>query len=206
MKIVVAAAGNLGKMEDGRPIIGGIISPGNTPAALTVGALNTRNTPQRSDDVMATYSSRGPTFIDGVLKPELAAPGNKIVAASAPGSYLAQTYPERVTGHGANAFIELSGTSMASAVVSGAVALLLQANPRLTPAETKLALQLTSSRVAGAGLIESGAGSLNVAAAVELVRGDATQLPQVVISDENTTPSGIAYGPAPSHISPQLTG
>ena len=42
---------------------------------------------------MATYSSRGPTRFDGVLKPELAAPGNKIVAPSAAGSYLAETYP-----------------------------------------------------------------------------------------------------------------
>ena len=52
----------------------------------------------------------------------------------------------------------MSGTSMASAVVAGAVALLLDANPSLSPADTKLALQLTSSRVAGAGLIEAGAG------------------------------------------------
>ena len=91
--VVVAAAGNMGKTEDGRPIVGGVISPGNTPSALTVGALNTRATAQRSDDVMATYSSRGPTRFDGVLKPELAAPGNKILAPSAAGSYLAETVP-----------------------------------------------------------------------------------------------------------------
>src|SRR5262249_54040123 len=89
--LVVAAAGNFGKTADGRPIVGGIVAPGNLPSVLTVGALNTRGTARRSDDVMATYSSRGPTFIDGVLKPELVAPGNRIVAASAPGSYLATT-------------------------------------------------------------------------------------------------------------------
>ena len=99
--VVVAAAGNLGKTDDGRAIVGGVISPGNSPAALTVGALNTRGTPQRSDDVMATYSSRGPTAFDGVLKPDVVAPGNKIVAPAAPGSYLAKTYPERiVSGQG----------------------------------------------------------------------------------------------------------
>ena len=84
--LVVAAAGNFGKTADGRPIVGGVISPGNTPSVLTVGAVNTRGTRRaRSDDVMATYSSRGPTAIDGVLKPELVAPGNRIVAASAAG-------------------------------------------------------------------------------------------------------------------------
>ena len=63
-----------------------------------------------------------------------------------------------MAGSGTHAYIELSGTSMASAVVAGAVALLLEANPALTPADAKLALQLTSSRVAGAGLIEAGRG------------------------------------------------
>ncbi|HTM26189.1 MAG TPA: S8 family serine peptidase, partial [Vicinamibacterales bacterium] len=167
--LVVAAAGNFGKTAEGRPIVGGVIAPGNAPSVLTVGAVNTRGTAGRDDDVMATYSSRGPTAIDGVLKPELVAPGNRIVAASAPGSYLSRTYPEHVTGSGTSAYIELSGTSMSSAVASGAAALLLEARPGLTPAQVKAALQLTSSRVAGAGLIEAGAGSLNVAAALGLV-------------------------------------
>jgi serine protease AprX len=65
--LVVAAAGNFGKTTDGRPIVGGIVSPGNAPEVLTVGALNSMGTVQRSDDVMATYSSRGPTVIDGLL-------------------------------------------------------------------------------------------------------------------------------------------
>ena len=46
---VVASAGNRGKH--------GITRPGNCPFAITVGALNTKGTPTRSDDVMATYSS-----------------------------------------------------------------------------------------------------------------------------------------------------
>ena len=125
--------------------MGGVIAPGNTPSVLTVGALNTRGTARRSDDVMATYSSRGPTAIDGVLKPELAAPGNRIVAASAADGYLARTYPERVvTGRRAASYFELSGTSMSAAVVSGAAALVLEARPQLTPAQVKATLQLTS--------------------------------------------------------------
>ena len=168
--VVVAAAGNFGKTAEGKAVVGGIVSPGNTPSALTVGASNTRGTAQRSDDVMATYSSRGPTPIDGLLKPELVAPGNRIVATAAPGAYLTKTYPERlVLGAGQGRFIEMSGTSMSTAVVSGSVALLLASKPQLTPAEAKLALQVTSSRLAGAGLIEAGAGQLNVVAALGLV-------------------------------------
>ena len=67
--------------------------------------------------------------------------------------------------------MEMSGTSMSSAVVAGAVALLLEANPGLTPADVKLVLQITSSRVADAGLIEAGAGSLNVAECSEVRPG-----------------------------------
>ena len=145
--VVVAAAGNFGKTADGKAVVGGIVSPGNSRSALTVGASNTRGTAQRSDDVMATYSSRGPTAIDGLLKPELVAPGNRIVAAAASFAYLTRTYPERVMfGQDLARYAEMSGSSMSAAVVSGSVALLLDANPRLTPAQVKLALQVTSSR------------------------------------------------------------
>ncbi len=90
--VVVAAAGNLGKTADGTPVIGGIESPGNSPYAITVGALNTKQTGARSDDVVATYSSRGPTPYDFTLKPDLVAPGNRIVSLEAPGSTLAMNY------------------------------------------------------------------------------------------------------------------
>ena len=159
--VVVTSAGNMGKTQDGRKIIGGIGSPCNTPASLCVGASNTKGTAYRSDDEVASYSSTGPTPFDGLLKPEIVAPGNKIVAAAALQSKIVQDYPERiVSGGGQNSYIELSGTSWAAAMVSGAAALLRQAQPSLTPADVKLALQITSSPVAGAGLIEAGAGAL----------------------------------------------
>ena len=206
--VVVAAAGNLGKTDDGRPIVGGVISPGNSPAALTVGALNTLATATRSDDVMATYSSRGPTMIDGVLKPDVSAPGNKIAGPAAPGAYLTATYPERiVSGQGSQAYIELSGTSMAAGVVSGAVALLLEANPTLTPADAKLILQLTSSPVAGAGLIEAGAGSVNVAAAVVLAANQITSPAETYIAGESAQYSAVAFAtPIASSFRNQITG
>jgi serine protease AprX len=195
--VVVAAAGNMGKTDDGRPIVGAVNAPGSCPPALTVAALNTLGTVQRSDDVMASYSSRGPTYIDGVLKPDIAAPGNKIAGPAAPGAYITQTYPERiVSGEGSHAYIELSGTSMAAAVVSGAVALMLEANPALTPADTKLVLQLTSSPVAGAGLVEAGAGSLNAAAAVVLGAKPGTGFTEITIGGEDTRYSFLAFGSA----------
>ena len=80
--VVVVAAGNYGKDANG-PVYGGISSPGNDPAAITVGAMDTMGTDQRSDDQMASYSSRGPTAIDGLIKPDVVAPGNKISLDSA---------------------------------------------------------------------------------------------------------------------------
>ena len=138
--LVVAAAGNNGQTEDGTPQFGLITSPGNSPYALTVGALDTHGTPQRSDDTLAPWSSKGPTRFDMVLKPDVAAPGVRVVGAEAANSYLAQTYPQRhVAGRGADGYMQLSGTSMSSAVVSGAAALILEERANLRPGETKAA-------------------------------------------------------------------
>lgn len=76
---VVVSAGNLGRTVDGRSVYGTITTPANSPYALTVGAIDTHGTPQRSDDTLAPYSSKGPTRFDLVLKPDLAAPGSHIV-------------------------------------------------------------------------------------------------------------------------------
>ncbi|PYR30122.1 MAG: hypothetical protein DMF92_09550, partial [Acidobacteria bacterium] len=152
--VVVAAAGNFGKAADGRRIIGGITSPGNSPHATTVGAIDTHDTPQRGDDTVAEYSSRGPTIYDRVLKPDMVAPGSHIVSAEVTGSYLSRAFPGRhVAGSGHDAYIQLSGTSMAAGVVSGAVALLLQERPGLRPEGTTAVLQFTSSFMPEAGLI-----------------------------------------------------
>ncbi len=136
--LVVTAAGNMGRTADGKTVYGAIASPGNSPYALTVGALDTHGTPQRSDDTLATYSSRGPTRYDLLIKPDLVAPGSHVVSAEAAGSYLSKTYPERhVSGSGPNSYIQLSGTSMSAAVVSGAAALLIQERRNLSPLVAK---------------------------------------------------------------------
>ncbi|MFP5379867.1 MAG: S8 family peptidase, partial [Vicinamibacteria bacterium] len=132
--VVVASAGNYGQTADGKTVLGSITSPGNSPYAITVGALWTQGTVDRGDDEVAPWSSRGPTLFDGVVKPDLVAPGSRIVSAIGPGATLARQYPDRlVSGRGAHGYFEMSGTSMAAAAVSGAAALLLEAQPALTP-------------------------------------------------------------------------
>lgn len=161
--VVIASAGNHGKTEDGSPILGGISSPGNSPHAITVGALNTRNTVSRSDDTVATYSSRGPTRFDLAVKPDVVAPGNKIVSLEVSGSYLSRNYPTlHKAGGPSNAYMTLSGTSMSAGVVSGGAALLLQRSPGYSPAQVKLLLQTGASYMADEGLIAAGAGSVNL--------------------------------------------
>ncbi len=170
--VVVASAGNHGRTDDGRRIYGGVTSPGNHPGVITVGALDTKQTPDRSDDSVAAWSSRGPTMYDLVMKPDLVAPGSRVTSAEAAGSYLSTAFPQRhVAGTGATGYMQLSGTSMAASVVSGSAALLLESRPRLSPRETKLALQMTSSFLASDGLLTSGAGSVRISTTVQVARG-----------------------------------
>jgi serine protease AprX len=202
--VVVSSAGNRGKDENGIEVERSIVSPGHTPGALTVGALNTRGTVERSDDLVATYSSRGPVGDKDAapstwrIKPDLVAPGNAIVAAGAEGSYLWDNYPSRrVMGASGGTYLNLSGASMATAVVSGAVAQLLQLEPGLTPAEVKFALQFTAGNVADLPLSTQGAGSLNVALAAELVkRGDVAAAPATSLIGGEVAEGGmVAFGP-----------
>ena len=109
--IVVTAAGNQGRTADGKTVLGSITSPGNSPYTITVGALDTHGTSQRSDDTVAAFSSRGPTRYDLIIKPDLAAPGVHVVSTEAADSYLARTYADRhVAGSGSNGYLSLSGT------------------------------------------------------------------------------------------------
>jgi serine protease AprX len=167
--VVVVSAGNYGLTPTGAPILGGITSPGNSPSAITVGALDTKGTLDRGDDVVAPYSSRGPTRFDWTVKPDVVAPGTRIVSLEAAGSYIAATYPSwHIAGSGQNAYNRLSGTSMSTAVVSGGVALLLDAYPRLSPAQVKLLLQSGARFVPSGGLIAAGTGSVDFNASVRL--------------------------------------
>jgi serine protease AprX len=159
---VVASAGNYGLTSSGAPVLGGITSPGNSPYAITVGAIDTAGTITRADDTVAPYSSKGPTAYDLAVKPDVVAPGTKLVSLESQGSYLAKKYPAwHIAGSGKNAYFRLTGTSMSTAVVSGGVALLLDANPSMTPGQIKVALQMGATFMPQAGLVASGAGSVN---------------------------------------------
>ncbi|MBM3458224.1 MAG: S8 family peptidase, partial [Armatimonadetes bacterium] len=144
--VVVCSAGNKGKNLQGTLVYGGISTPGNDPSVITVGAANTLETVPRSNDVVTTYSSRGPTAINQFAKPDVVAPGNKIVSLRSVGSYLDNNYPgNRVPGY-ADYFL-LSGTSMAAPQVAGAAALMLQANPNLSVNAVKGILMFTAQDI-----------------------------------------------------------
>jgi hypothetical protein len=171
---VVTAAGNLGMNSQGNKQWGAISAPGNAPWVLTVGASSTMGTLSRSDDTMANFSSRGPTAKDFNAKPDLVAPGVGTISLATPGSLFYTTkLSSLIAGKlslGFKPYLSLSGTSMAAPVVSGTIALMLQANPNLTPNLIKAILQYTAQVYPGYKPLEEGAGFLNTYGAVRLAR------------------------------------
>jgi serine protease AprX len=172
--VVVAAAGNFGTSASGEPQYGSIAAPGNAPWVLTVGAADDRGTPDRTDDVVAAFSSRGPTAIDGAPKPDLVAPGVGIESAADPSSTLYSLQPRARVWGAANTvsqpYLRLSGTSMAAPVVAGTVALMIQADPQLTPNAVKAILQFTAEPRANTDQSTQGAGLLNPRGAIAVAR------------------------------------
>jgi serine protease AprX len=192
--VVVASAGNDGRADSGAMVLGSVTSPGNSPDAITVGALDTRGTLSTSDDEIAPYSSRGPTRFDFAVKPDVVAPGTRIVSLESTNNYLVRAFPSwHVAGSGRSAYMRLSGTSMAAAVVSGGAALLLDANPKLSPWQVKLALQMGARFMPVAGLVAGGTGSVHFPTSMRLAEsGLVPSLLQTVDSLLGTS-SGAAY-------------
>ena len=172
--VVVTAAGNLGKNANGQIQYGAISAPGNAPWVLTVGAFSHEGTVWRTDDVMADYSSRGPTAIDFGAKPDVVAPGTGVVSLSDPASLMYATKSAYLLAGsllpGVKPYLSLTGTSMASPVVAGTVALMLQANPALTPNMVKAILQYTAQSYSQYNALTQGAGFLNSYGAVQLAK------------------------------------
>jgi serine protease AprX len=178
--VVVASAGNFGlNRQTGLPGYAGITSPGNAPSALTAGAARTFNTVTRVDDRVAPFSSRGPSWYDGFAKPDFIAPGDNLLSVAAAGSRLRLAQEAR--GNTGN-YMRLSGTSMAAGVASGVVALVLEANPWLTPNTVKAVLEYSSIPVLDdlgvpSDPLAQGTGQIEVAGAVALARAINPQSP-----------------------------
>ena len=161
---VVCAAGNEG------PAPYTVGSPGCARQVITIGAASNL-------DRMASFSSRGPTR-DGRLKPDVVLPGVEIVAARAKGTRMGTVVDDYYTA--------ASGTSMATPHAAGICALLLQAEPGLTPAELKERLTRTAISI-GADAYAQGMG-----------RVDAWRAMQNELSPEVPLPEPPLPAPAPA--------
>lgn len=155
---VVASAGNAG------PFNGTILSPGDDPLVITVGALDDMGaaTDSTDGDEMTNFSSVGPTSPDGWVKPDLVTSGRSVVSLAVPGSTLLSEYPSAQIGAGN---FTGSGTSFSAAITSGAVALILADNPGLTPNQVKAQLLGNTNPGPVGNPFVDGHGALNVYAA-----------------------------------------
>ena len=153
---VVVSAGNTG------PFNGSILSPGDDPLVITVGALDDMATASVTDDEMNDFSAVGPTSPDGWVKPDLVTSGRSVVSLSAPGSTIDTDYPSARIG---SANFVGSGTSFSAAITSGAAALVLADSPGLTPNQLKARLLGTTSPGPVGNPFVDGHGALNAYAA-----------------------------------------
>jgi serine protease AprX len=185
--IVVTSAGNFGQTRRvGVSGYTGITSPGNAPSAITVSAAVTMNTTTRDDDGVASYSSRGPSWYDAYAKPNVIAPGDKLLSDASPTSYLYK----KLIGNQAKAkrgqpLLQLSGTSMAAAVTTGVVALIVQQHNEaglrhrecLSPNLAKAILEFSAVPIAGADWLTQGTGEINARGAMALASAIETRTP-----------------------------
>jgi len=164
--VVVCSAGNRGRSGHVT-----ITSPCNSRKVITVGATNDSHTAPITDDKVATYSSRGPTAFDLVAKPDLVAPGNRIVSLRSVGSFMDTLLPDRrVAADPAypalQEYFEMSGTSMASPVVAATAALMLEQDPSLNPGTVKARLMMSARKARFGDPLVSGAGYLDILGAL----------------------------------------
>ena len=158
--VVVVSAGNGGKQH--------LYPPANDPFVLTIGSADDKGTVNTDDDTLSTFSAYGMTA-DGFLKPDLVAPGANIVSllASDDSNLLAAFPQKKVVAPNNSTYFKMSGTSMAAAVAAGAVAVLLENEPQLTPDQVKHRLLATARSFSGPESCAAGAGYLDLLGAVQ---------------------------------------
>jgi serine protease AprX len=178
--VVVVSGGNEGRNA------GHLTDPAIDPYVIAVGASSSGDDVDGWDDpTVASFSSGG----NLARHVDLLAPGKSIVSLRAPGSFIDQNHPEGlVAGDTTGRMFRGSGTSQAAAVVSGAVALLLQAHPELTPDQVKALLVATASDVE-ASPINAGAGQLDIAAALDASKPSVLGSLLKIVLNGNTTSS-----------------
>ena len=164
---VVVSAGNLG------PNPQTISKPADDPFVITVGAVDDKGTQGLGDDELPNFSSRGPTAADGLTKPDVVAPGAHLPSLRAPGSAVDTNFPTYDATY--PSYRRGSGTSMAAGVVSGSVALLVQAHPTWSPDRIKFALMSTAHNVASTDPNDVGSGEIDVLGALNAPAGLANQ-------------------------------
>ena len=159
--VVVVAAGNNGTAA--------LFPPANDPFVITVGATDDRGTTSLTDDVVASFSAYGMTE-SGFVKPDLVAPGTNLISIlPKTRTKIWKDHQRNYTGESASNeyYMRVSGTSFSAPVVSGAVALLLQDEPNLTPDQVKYRLMATANKDwPGYNVTTAGAGYLDIYAAV----------------------------------------
>jgi serine protease AprX len=189
--VVVAAAGNYavnGAQSGVR------YAPASDPFVITVGALDIGNDSNTSNDVAAPWSAWGYTN-DGFLKPDISAPGRYMIGACPASATLCQSGGQNPSLL-PQGYVQLSGTSFAAPLVSGAAAALLALHPDWSPDQVKGQLMLTASPLPNATRGSVGVGELNMKDAIDPGR-----------AHDNTTPpnpnlaldafvTGSANGPA----------
>ncbi len=152
----------------GKTSAGALYPPANDPFVITVGSVDDQGTAGLGDDLVSSFSAYGKTE-DGIVKPDLVAPGRNIVSlmGNSSGS-LPTKYPDHIVSYnGAPVYFRISGTSAAAPIVAGAAALLLQSNPNLNPDQVKYRLMATANKGwPGYSPTKAGAGYLDVYAAI----------------------------------------
>jgi serine protease AprX len=161
--VVVVSAGNQGAGAET------IAKPADDPWVITAGSIDDQGSAPIADDLVSTFSSRGPTYADKVVKPDVVAPGRSLVSLRAPGSAADLEHPTFVD----DTYRRGTGTSFSAPLVAGAAAVLRSADPTASNDRIKFALMSTARPLAGVPATDQGAGVVDVSAALAAPAGEA---------------------------------